>query len=118
MFHFQKVGSEMKTDLLFYFLRCLVKFPAREANSFTIKRTHSNKQGICEDTRKGRKETAVRFTRFLNYRLMFDSGLSFSLKYDLIRPPYFRTLVERDVGLATNLGIIKIKILLLLHLAF
>ena len=31
---------------------------------------------------------AVRFTRFVDYRLMFDSGRSFSLQYDLIRSPY------------------------------
>ena len=51
--------------------------------------THSHKQGRWEDTRKGQKETrAVHFTRFLEYRLMFDSGRSFSLQYFLIRPPY------------------------------
>ena len=73
-------------DLAFCFLGCVVKFPTREANSwrrkarsnpgnrvcisfsffpflpfwrffFTIKLTHSHKQGRCEDTRKGRKET-------------------------------------------------------------
>ena len=31
---------------------------------------------------------AVCFTRFVDYRLMFDSGRSFSLEYDLIRSPY------------------------------
>ena len=67
-----------ETDLVFCFLSCWVKFPALEANSwrrrassnpgswvcvffslppflaffFTIKRTHSHKQGRCEDTRK------------------------------------------------------------------
>ena len=76
-----------ETDLahVFCFFSCLVKFPAREANRaekgkseswqlnalsffrffpilqlkhfFTIKRTHSHKQGRCEDTWKGRKET-------------------------------------------------------------
>ena len=35
-----------------------------------------------------RRQKAVLFTRFLDYRLMFDPGLSVSLKYDLIRPPY------------------------------
>ena len=76
-----------ETDIahVFCFLSCLVKFPAREANSwrrraspipgnwvclffffspsysfsifFTIKRTHSHKQERCEDTWRGRKET-------------------------------------------------------------
>ena len=32
---------------------------------------------------RGQRE--VRVTRFVDYRLMFDSGRSFSLKYDLIR---------------------------------
>ena len=36
-----------------------------------------------------RRQKAVRFTRFLDYRLIFDSGRSVSLKYHLIRPrPY------------------------------
>ena len=107
-----------ETDLVFCFFSCLVKFPAREANSwrrraspnsgiwvcaffffvspatalaFFLNQTHTlTKQGRCEDTWKGRKETVqfYCFTRFLDYRLMFDSGRSFSLKNDLIRPPY------------------------------
>ena len=58
--------------------------------SISLSNAHTHKQGRCEDTRKGRKETeiSVRFTRFLDFRLMFDSGRSFNLKYDLIRPPY------------------------------
>ena len=79
-----------ETDLVFCFLGCVVTFTAREANSwrrratsnpsnllcvffsfffpsyrlsvfFTIKRTHSHKQGKGEDTRKGRKETESSF---------------------------------------------------------
>ena len=74
-----------ETDLVFCFLGCVVTFPAREANNWwrratsnpgnwvcvffsffppsyrfsvlTIKRTLSLKQGRCENTRKGRKET-------------------------------------------------------------
>ena len=34
-----------------------------------------------------RRQRAIRFTRFVDYRLMFDSGRSFSLKYDLIHSP-------------------------------
>ena len=37
---------------------------------------------------KGDGEHAVRFTLFVDYRLMFDSGRSFTLEYNLIRSPY------------------------------
>ena len=37
---------------------------------------------------KGDREQFASLTRFLDYRLIFDSGCSFSLKYDLILPPY------------------------------
>ena len=37
---------------------------------------------------KGDRYLAICFTRFVNYRLMFDSGRSFSLEYDLIRSPH------------------------------
>ena len=51
--------------------------------------THTIKGGA---QRRGKVERrhwrAVRFTRFVDYRLMFDSGRSFSLQYDLIRSPY------------------------------
>ena len=49
---------------------------------------HTFKQ---EEMRKGWEETyrrAVRFTRFVDYRLMFDLGRSFTLEYYLIRSPY------------------------------
>ena len=49
--------------------------------------THTNKEGAKTRGKAERRQRAVRFTRFLDYRLMFDSGRSFSLKYDLIRPP-------------------------------
>ena len=39
-------------------------------------------------TAEWRHWRAVCFTRFVDYRLMFDSGLSFSLEYNLIRLPY------------------------------
>ena len=56
---------------------------------FTIKRTHSHKQEGAKTSGKAEgRQRAVRFTRFLDYRLMFDSGRSFSLKYYLIRSPY------------------------------
>ena len=35
-----------------------------------------------------RRQSAVCFIRFLDYRLMFDPGRSFSLRYDLIRWPH------------------------------
>ena len=50
--------------------------------------THTNKEGARTRGKAERRQRAVRFTRFLDYRLMFDSGRSFSLKNDLIRPPY------------------------------
>ena len=107
-----------ETDIahVFCFLSCLVKFPAREANSwrrraspnpgnwvcvffsffphptalafFSHAHTHTNKEGAKTRGKAERRQRAVRFTRFLDYRLMFDSGRSFSLKNDLIRPPY------------------------------
>ena len=49
--------------------------------------THTNKEGAKTCGKAKRRQRAVRFTRFLDYRLMSDSGLSFSLKYDLILPP-------------------------------
>ena len=49
--------------------------------------THTNKEGAKTRGKAERRQKAVRFTRFLDYRSMFDSGRSFSLKYDLIRPP-------------------------------
>ena len=106
-----------ETDLVFCFFSCLVKFPAREANSWRRRaspnpgnwvcvffsffphptalaffsrsnaHTHTNKEGAKTRGKAERRQRAVRFTRFLDYRLMFDSGRSFSLKYDLIRPP-------------------------------
>ena len=106
-----------ETDPVFCFLSCLVKFLHAKLTDggeervrilaieclsvflffslptvlvfFSRSNSHTHKQGRCEDTRKGQKETrAVHFTRFLEYRLMFDSGLSFSLQYFLTRPPY------------------------------
>ena len=97
---------------------CIVKFPARQANSWRRRaspnpgnwvcvfffffspsysfsilsqsnaHTHTNKEGAKTRGKAERRQRAVRFTRFLDYRLMFDSGRSFSLKNDLIRPPY------------------------------
>ena len=102
----------------FCFFSCLVKFPAREANSWRRRaspnpgnwvcvffsffshptalafflrsnaHTHTYKEGARTRGKAERRQRAVRFTRFLDYRLMFDSGRSFSVKYDLIRQPY------------------------------
>ena len=106
-----------ETDLVFCFFSCLVKFPALEANSWQRRaslnpgnwvclffffspsyrfsifsrsnaHTHTNKEGAKTRGKAERRQRAVRVTRFLDYRLMFDSGRSFSLKNDLIRPPY------------------------------
>ena len=109
-----------ETDLVhvFCFFSCLVKFPAREANSWRRRaspnpgnwvcvffsfftpsyrfsifslsnvHTHTNKEGAKTPGKAERRQRAVRFTWFLDYRLIFDSGHSFSVKNDLIRPPY------------------------------
>ena len=45
---------------------------------------HPDKEGAKTRGKAERRQRAVCFTRFLDYRLMFDSGRSFSL----IRPPY------------------------------
>ena len=49
--------------------------------------THTNKEDAKASGKAERRQRAVRSTRVLDYRLMSDSGRSFSLKYDLIRPP-------------------------------
>ena len=106
-----------ETDLVFCFLSCWVKFPALEANSWRRRGSSNPSNWVCvfvslppflaffhdqthtlTQTRKvqrhakikaKRRQKAVRFTRFLDYRLIFDSGRSVSLKYHLIRPrPY------------------------------
>ena len=113
------IYSEMKTDLMFSFLSCLVKFPAREVKSWRRRassnpgnwvclfffffffpshrfsifwrshaHTHTNKEWTKTRGKAERRQRAVRFTRFLDRRLMFDSERSFSLKYDLIRPSF------------------------------
>ena len=113
------IFTERWKQILYFvsLLSYLVKFPAREANSWHRKASsnpgnwvcvffsflslshrfsifsrsnahaHTNKEGAKTRGKTERRQKAVRFTRFLDYRLMFDSGRSFSLKYDLIRPP-------------------------------
>ena len=66
-------------------------FPHPTALAFFLRsnaHTHTKKEGAKTHGKAERRQRAVRFTRFLDYRLMFDSGRSFSLKKDLIRPPY------------------------------
>ena len=63
--------------------------------------THTNKEGAKTRGKAERRQRAVRFTRFLDYRLMFDSGCSFSLKNDLIRPPY-SLIIPRIVASPTS----------------
>ena len=97
-----------ETDIahVFCFLSCLVKFPAREANSWRRRASPNPGIWVCvlfffphptalaffhdqthtlTQTRKvrrhaeikaKRRQRAVRFTRFLDYRLIFDSGRS------------------------------------------
>ena len=50
--------------------------------------THISKEGAKTRGKAEGRQSPVLFTRFLDYRLMFDSGRSFSLKYYLIRSPY------------------------------
>ena len=50
--------------------------------------THLNNEGVKTRGKAEGRQRAVRVTRFLDHRLMFDSERSFSLKYDLILPPY------------------------------
>ena len=63
--------------------------------------THTNKEGAKTRGKAERRQRAVRFTRFLDYRLMFDSGRSFSLKNDLVRPPY-QLIVHRILASLTS----------------
>ena len=105
----------MKRILYFVSLAAWFKFPALEANSWRRRassnpgnsvciffspflpfhnfpintHTHTNKEGAKTRGKAERRQRAVRFTPFLDYRLMFDSGRSFSVKCDLIRPPYW-----------------------------
>ena len=62
---------------------------------------HTNKEGAKTRRKAERRQGAVRFTRFLDYRLMFDSGRLFSLKNDLIRPPY-SSIIPRIVASLTS----------------
>jgi len=49
----------------------------------------TNKGGAKRREKAERRQRAVhRFTRFVDYGLMFDSRRSFSLEYDLILSPY------------------------------
>ena len=68
----------------FSFLFSLPSFRIFHDQTFTL----SIKRGARRREKAERRQRAVRFTRFVDYRLMFDSGCSFSLKYDLIRSPY------------------------------
>ena len=66
-------------------------FPSHRFSIFSRSNshTHTNKEGAKTHGRaERRQERFTSCTRFLDYRLMFDSGRSFSLKYFLIRPLY------------------------------
>ena len=74
-------------------IECVSVFPFSPSSRFSVfsrsnAHTHTNKEGAKTRGKAERRQRAVRFTRFLDYRLMFDSERSFSLKYDLICPPY------------------------------
>ena len=73
-------------ECVFYFFSpsyTVLAFFHDQTHTLTQTRKVAKTRGKAE-----RRQRAVRFTRFLDYILMFDSGRSFSLKYDLIRPPY------------------------------
>ena len=80
----------------FHFLSFCLFFSSFFLPTFSIftrsnAHTYTNRGGGGGAKRRGRAEKrqrAVCFTRFVDYRLMFDSTLSFSLKYDVIRSPY------------------------------
>ena len=105
-----------ETDLVFCFFSCLVKFPAREANSWRRRASPNPGNWVCvffsffphptalafffhdqthtlTQTRKVRRHVErpkgdrEQFAS-LHFWITFDSGRSFSLKNDLIRPPY------------------------------
>ena len=87
-----KAGGEVRARILEIDFVCFFSvflsfffFVPTSSIFFTIKHTHSHKK------RRGKAEwrrRAVRFTRFVDYRLTFDSGRSFTLEYNLIRSPY------------------------------
>ena len=85
-------GGEMRGRILV--IECVSVFPFSPSSRFSVfsrsnAHTHTNKEGAKTRGKAERRQRAVRFTRFLDYRLMFDSQRSFSLKYDLICPPYY-----------------------------
>ena len=71
-------------------IECVFFSPSYRFGIFSRSNAHShtNKEGAKTHGKAERRQRAVRFTWFLDYRLMFDSGRSFSVKYDLIRQPY------------------------------
>ena len=83
-------GGEGRVPVLEIELVCVFFSPSYHITIFSRSNahTHTNKEGAKTGGKAERRQRAVCFTRFLDYRLMFDSGRSFSLKYDLIRPPY------------------------------
>ena len=76
-------------------------FPSYRFSIFSLSNghTHTNKEGAKTRGKAERRQRAVRFTRFLDYWLIFDSGCSFSLKYD--RPPYW-LIIPRIVASPTS----------------
>ena len=82
-------GGERRARFLA--IECVSFFPSSCFSIFSRSNAHrktANKEGAKTRGKAERRQRAIRFTRFLDYRLMCDSGRSFSLKYDLIRPPY------------------------------
>ena len=94
------VLAELESYLLFHFLSFFIFFSSfsflllvffftiKYAHTYTNKVWGGGEGGAKRRGRAERRQRAVRFTRFVDYGLMFDSRLSFSLKYDLIRSPY------------------------------
>ena len=87
-----KAGGEVRARILAIEFVCFFSFflfffflVPTSSIFFTIKHTHSHKKRRGKAERRRR---AVRFTRFVDYRLTFDSGRSFTLEYNLIRSPY------------------------------
>ena len=84
-------GEERRGQILA--IECVSLFPFSPSSRFSVfsrsnAHTHTNKEGAKTRGKAKLRQRVVRFTRFLDYRLMFDSWHSFSLKNDLIRPSY------------------------------
>ena len=86
--HTHKQGSRLSK-------RSFVRFNVARDEKLAMDLVRSTLASLTREVRRDAERPkvdrymAVCFTRFVDYRLMFDSGRSFSLEYDLIRLPYW-----------------------------